>query len=218
MSQVDQPAPNLDVAEWVQGEASNIDHERGNVILILVFQVNCPGCFVGGFPEVIEVHQKFRGRPLKVWGLATAFEDHSLNNLENVKRLVHRGEVVGATLSYLQQANLLQAGRLSFPIPFPIAWDRVVKREGEVTAEEIENFLVRDFPNHEAMPGHMVNQVKSQVKNYLARKQYDAKTFDQYALQGTPSSILIDKQGILRHKLFGSSLRLDGYVEPLLDE
>ena len=39
-------APNLKVAEWIQGMPTNIDKEIGNVILIEVFQVNCPGCFL----------------------------------------------------------------------------------------------------------------------------------------------------------------------------
>ncbi len=37
-------------------------------------------------------------------------------------------------------------------------------------------------------------------------------------VQGTPSSIIIDKQGIVRHKLFGSGLGLEKYIEPLLNE
>ena len=51
MPEVNQPAPNLEVAEWVQGDPSNIDQERGKVILIEVIQVNCPGCFISGLPE-----------------------------------------------------------------------------------------------------------------------------------------------------------------------
>jgi len=46
MPQVNEPAPNLFVDEWVQGEPSDIDREQGNVLLIEVFQVNCPGCFI----------------------------------------------------------------------------------------------------------------------------------------------------------------------------
>lgn len=218
MSQVNQPAPNLDVAEWVQGEASNIDRERGNLILVMVFQVNCPGCFVGGLPEVLAVHHKFQGQPLKIWGLATAFEDYRFNNLENLKKLAHTGEVVGETLACLQNSGMLQNGRLTFSIPFPLAWDRLVKRQGGATPEEIEAFLARDFPDYQDMPGHTLNAVKTQIKQYLEKKEYDASTFNRYGLRGTPSTILIDKQGILRHKLFGSGLNLSDLIEPLLNE
>ena len=37
-------APNLEVSTWVQGKPTNIDEKRGNVVLVEVFQVNCPGC------------------------------------------------------------------------------------------------------------------------------------------------------------------------------
>ena len=74
-SQTNQPAPNLEIEKWFQGRPSNVDQEKGNVLLISVFQVNCHGCFLYGIPESIEVHESFQGQPLKVWGLATAFED-----------------------------------------------------------------------------------------------------------------------------------------------
>lgn len=218
MPPVEEPAPNLDVAEWVQGEASNVDREQGRVILIEVFQVNCPGCFIGGLPEAIEVYRKFRDRPLVVWGLATAFEDFGLNTLDNLKRLVQQGEVVGATQMALLESGQLEGGRLPYTLPFPVAWDKVVKRSGEATPEEIDQFLARDFPDHENMPGYIKDQVKSQIKTYLSRKQYDARTFDRYGLRGTPSSILIDKKGVLRHKLFGSGQGLETHVQQLLDE
>ena len=36
-----QPAPNLSVSTWVQGAATNLDQQRGNMVLIEVFQVDC---------------------------------------------------------------------------------------------------------------------------------------------------------------------------------
>ena len=38
-------APNLKISNWVQGLPTNIDKEKDNVILVEVFQVNCPGFF-----------------------------------------------------------------------------------------------------------------------------------------------------------------------------
>ena len=43
MPQINEPAPDLDIAEWVQGKPSNISQEKGKNIAIKVFQVNCPG-------------------------------------------------------------------------------------------------------------------------------------------------------------------------------
>ena len=72
--QANPPAPNLEIDKWVQGTPSDITQEKGNVILIFVFQINCPGCFLYGIPEAIELYESFQERPFKVWGLATAFE------------------------------------------------------------------------------------------------------------------------------------------------
>jgi hypothetical protein len=61
-------------------------------------------------------------------------------------------------------------------------------------------------------------QIEKQIREYLEKKEYDALTFDQYGLRGTPASIIIDKQGIIRHKLFGSGLDLEKHIEPLINE
>ena len=52
-------APNLIGSEWVQGKPTNIDRETGHVVLVEVFQVNCPGCFIHGIPQVVEMHSKY---------------------------------------------------------------------------------------------------------------------------------------------------------------
>lgn len=218
MPAVNQPAPNLQVAEWVQGEPSNIDQQRGRVILIAVFQVNCPGCFIGGLPEVIQTYMDYREQPLTVWGLATAFEDFRFNTLENLKKLLETGEVVGQTLASLSERDMLSMGRLQYFMPFPVAWDKVVKREGGIREGEAERWIERDFPDFAEMPDAHRNMVEGQIHDYLSQKEYDALTFDEYGLRGTPSTIIIDKQGDLRHKLFGSGLDLKQHIEPLINE
>ncbi len=52
-------ASNLIVSEWVQGKPTNIDRETGNVVLVEVLQVNCPGWFIHGNPQVVEMHCKY---------------------------------------------------------------------------------------------------------------------------------------------------------------
>jgi hypothetical protein len=218
MPAVDEPAPNIQVAEWVQGDPSNIDQERGQVILIEVFQVNCPGCFIGALPEVIQTYMTFKGRPLTVWGLATAFEDYHLNTLDNLKKLIDTGEVVGETMAMLSERDMLSMGRLQYFMPFPVAMDQIEKRTGEVKEYEVQRWIDRDFPDFKEMPELHRNQIEMQIREYLEKREYDALTFDQYGLQGTPSTIIIDKKGVVRHKLFGSSLQLEELIEPLLNE
>ena len=49
-------------------------------------------------------------------------------------------------------------------------------------------------------------------------KKYDAISFETYGLMGTPSSLLIDKKGVLRYKIFGAGQELDQKIESLLGE
>jgi hypothetical protein len=51
VAKIGSKAPNLEVSNWVQGKPTNIDKEKGNMVLVEVFQVNCPGCFLYGFPK-----------------------------------------------------------------------------------------------------------------------------------------------------------------------
>jgi hypothetical protein len=67
-------APNLSVFDWVQGKPTNFDSEIGNVVLVKVFQVNCPGYFNHENPQVVETNSKYYQRGLKVLGIAPAIE------------------------------------------------------------------------------------------------------------------------------------------------
>jgi hypothetical protein len=49
---------------------------EGNVVVIEVFQVNCPGCFLYGIPQAISIYEKYKDKNVKVLGVATAFEDY----------------------------------------------------------------------------------------------------------------------------------------------
>jgi hypothetical protein len=53
---------------------------------------------------------------------------------------------------------------------------------------------------------------------YLKGKEYSAKTFEEYAMRGTPTSLVIDKRGNLRYNLFGATGQLESIIEELLKE
>ena len=113
-------APNLKVAEWIQGKPTNIDNEIGNVILIEVFQVNCPGCFIYGIPGAIKIYRNYNNKGVNVLGIATAFEDFDKNTLDNLKLLLLTGEVIGETRKALGQygQELVEENKLPYKIPF----------------------------------------------------------------------------------------------------
>ena len=93
-------APKIKVSEWVQGRPL-ILLKRGEIVVAEVFQVNCPGCFLYGL-EIINIYNRYQGEAIRIFGLATAFEDYDKNTLSNLKMLVSTGEVIGETLKALQ--------------------------------------------------------------------------------------------------------------------
>jgi thiol-disulfide isomerase/thioredoxin len=212
-------APNLAVSTWVQGKPTNIEEERGNVVLIEVFQVNCPGCFLYGIPEAIEIYRKYRDGGVTVLGLATAFEDFDKNNLENLQKLVTTGEVVGETYRAFSSSGQLSGGnKLPYKIPFPVATDVLVKDSGPLTQSKIMDFIEANIPNFRSYTEEDRQVVIERVKHYLKSKEYSAKTFEEYSLRGTPSTILVDRKGLLRGTYFGSNGFLQGAVEELIRE
>jgi thiol-disulfide isomerase/thioredoxin len=212
-------APNLQVSAWVQGKPTNIDKEKGNVVLVEVFQVNCPGCFIYGIPEAIDIYKKYKHKGLTVLGMATAFEDYDKNTLENLQKLVTTGEVIGETYRALVQYGQLKDGnKLPYKIPFPVGFDLLNKENGQMTDSKVMDFIEANIPDFRSYSEKDRQVLIERVKQYLRTKQYSAKTFEDYALRGTPSSILVDRKGILRSTFFGSNDFLEGAVEELLKE
>lgn len=212
-------APNLEVSNWVQGKPTNIDKEKGNVVLVEVFQVNCPGCFLYGIPEAIELYKKYSDKGLTILGIATAFEDFDKNNLQNLEKLVTTGEVVGETYRALAQYGQLKDGnKLPYKIPFPVGMDMLKKESGQLTDSKIMDFIETNVPDFRSYSEKDRQVLVERVKQYMRSKEYSAKTFEEYALRGTPSSILVDRKGILRSMYFGSNGVLEGAIEELLNE
>lgn len=212
-------APNLEISTWVQGKPTNIDKERGNVVLVEVFQVNCPGCFLYSMPEAIDSYRKYKDKGLSVLGLATAFEDFDKNNLENLQRLVSTGEVIGETYrAFSNSGQLSGENKLPYKIPFPVAMDMLVKHSGTLSHSKVMDFIEANIPSFRSYAEKDRELVIERVKQYLKSKEYSAKTFEEYTLRGTPSAILVDRKGVLRGTYFGSNGFLEGAVEELIRE
>jgi len=219
VAKIGSKAPNLEVSSWVQGKPTNIDKEKGNVVLVEVFQVNCPGCFLNGIPEAIDIHKKYKDRGLTVLGMATAFEDFDKNNLQNLEKLVTTGEVIGETYRVLAQYGQLRDGnKLPYKIPFPVGMDLLKKESDSLTESKIMDFIEANVPDLRSYSEKDRQVLIERVKQYMRSKEYSAKTFEGYALRGTPSSILVDRKGVLRSTFFGSNGVLEGAIEELLKE
>jgi thiol-disulfide isomerase/thioredoxin len=212
-------APNLNVSEWVQGKPTNIDKEKGNVVVVEVFQVNCPGCFMYGIPEAIELHNKYGDSGVTVLGMATAFEDYDLNTIDNLKKLVTTGEVVGETYKALSQYGQLKNGKtLPYKIPFPVGMDMLKQESAQLSESKVMDFIESNIPDFRSYSEKDKQVLVGRVKDYLKNKKYSAKTFEEYSMRGTPTSLVIDKKGNLRQNLFGATGQLEFIVQQLLNE
>jgi len=219
MAQLGQKAPNFGVSKWVQGMPTNIDQEKDRIVIVEVFQVNCPGCFLYGIPEAINVYNKYKDQGVRVLGIATAFEDFDKNTLENLELLANTGEVIGETKKALAQyGKIVDGNKLPYKIPFPLAMDNLTKETGEPSQEKMLEFIKSQIPNFEEQPQNYRDEIFARVRQYFKSKEYSAETFERFSLRGTPSVIVVDRNGILRDVSFGQMGHLEPLVQSLLKE
>jgi hypothetical protein len=96
--------------------------------------------------------------------------------------------------------------------------DSLKKESNALTERTVMDFIesnVRDFSSFSESDKLVLIK---RVKEYLKTKQYSAETFEEYGLRGTPSSILIDKNGIVRQINFGANGSVDAMVKDLVKE
>lgn len=213
---IGQAAPDIKVQHWVQGEPANFSSLGGHVVLVEVFQVNCPGCFLHALPEVIRLHTAYKDKGLVVIGLATAFEDFDKNTLDNLELLIKTGEMIGDPLQQLGKSGLLNKNKLDYSLPFAVGMDKLVENNEELTDSVIEDFICTQLPEYPQWPEQRKAEIFDKARNYLESKTHKALTFETYQLQGTPSSILVDQQGILRDISFGWANHLEPMIKDLL--
>jgi hypothetical protein len=219
IARIGSKAPNLIVSAWFGGKPTNIEQEKGNIMLVEVFQVNCPGCFMYGIPDAIHIHQKYGKNGVKVIGLATAFEDYDKNTVDNLKLLLDRQEVIGDTRNALgQSGQVLYGKRLPYKIPFPVAVDSLKKETHQVAKNRAISLIESSTLDLSSFDEKYKLMLIERVQKYFESKQYYPETFEEYGLQGTPSTILIDKKGRLRHVTFAQYRSHQSMVEELLKE
>lgn len=217
--QIGVKAPNIHVSDWVQGLPTNIDKNIGKVILVEVFQVNCPGCFMYALPSSIQIYKKYSRDDVIVLGLATAFEDYDKNTLDNLRLLLTSGEVIGDTLNALRQyGQLIENNKLPYKIPFPVGMDILKRMERNFSDNYVIDFMEGNIENYNSYPDSEKKIIFERVKHYLRNKEYSAMTFETYRLQGTPSMIVVDRKGILRNVSFGANNFLPNLIDQLVNE
>lgn len=73
------PAPELRVTRWFNTEKPlALDDLRGRVVVLLAFQMLCPGCVARSIPLAQRLEATFDRRDLAVVGVHTVFEHHDV--------------------------------------------------------------------------------------------------------------------------------------------
>ena len=107
---------------------------------------------------------------------------------------------------------------LTYSIPFPVGMDKLLKEKLPIDEKKIMKVVNANIPDFDLYHQKDKEQIISRVKSYLETKPYSPLTFEEYSLRGTPSTIFIDKKGILRETTFGSTGLMSATIEKLLSE
>lgn len=194
-------------AEILQG-----DFTPASLNLLLVFQVNCSGCFLYALPLAAKLNEVYKNR-IKVLGLSTAFEDLELNTRDNTKRLLESGELVGEPLRIFS-GN----GYKKYPIPitFPVAYDLVLPPDQFVSSAFIEELWERENTSGDQTGANKEKWMENMARFQLETYEKVGFSFAANVMQGTPTWILFDKELDILYSWFGH--KSEEEVEGILDE
>ena len=168
--------------------------------LLLVFQVNCPGCFIYAIPMTTQLFKRYKSEDLNILGLSTAFEDFEYNTIENTRLLLQEKQLVGETKKEFKKQML---DKYPMEIPFPVAFDllgnvREIFKEQEIISLTKSIMKSREFPD---------NVIKKDTFNlihtHLLSQDILPYTFTLNQLPGTPSWILFDSKCTILKSWFG---------------
>ncbi|MEQ9366651.1 MAG: hypothetical protein RIF32_20595 [Leptospirales bacterium] len=204
----------LEYSEIISGDRADFSPlNRAKRSLLLVFQVNCPGCFMYALPIAAGLHRDLISADVRILGLSTAFEDFDLNTPENTRALVQEKRLVGEARRVLAGQGLNQA---PFDLEFPIAFDRL-KPPGEFSAQVFQR-LAEAQPGFDAQaPEQRPDFIERVHKHYIKQPVLPA-TFTMNLLPGTPSWIVFDESGQILFQDFGQPRDLNAMLASLLPE
>ncbi len=164
--------------------------------LALLFQVNCPGCFIYALPVFNQLYKKYKEQ-LGMVALSTAFEDYELNSKENTELLVNHGVLIGETKKALnEQGN----EKLPYELHFPIGMDAILQSDQK---EELVETICSIDPNFQIWSEYDQNLLRKKVLIYLSNQQKTSLTFTANQFKGTPTIVLFNEQNELLHSWFG---------------
>lgn len=104
--------PNLTIADWRIAEwipshgetlkrTPDAESLRGRVVVVLAFQMLCPGCVANALPLAMRAHRLFPRERVAILGMHTVFEHHDAMTPTALRAFMHE-----------------------YRVPFPVAVDR----------------------------------------------------------------------------------------------
>ena len=82
--------PELQVEAWLNtGKALSLAKLKGRVVVVLAFQMLCPGCVSHALPQARKLAERFDEDEVAVIGLHTVFEHHQVMSIEALKAFNH---------------------------------------------------------------------------------------------------------------------------------
>src|SRR5439155_22981790 len=104
--------------------------------------------------------------------------------------------VIGETYRTLAQYGQLKDGnKLPYEMPFQVGMDLQKKESSQLTDGKIMGFINANVLDLRSYTEKDLKMLVERVEQYLRSKEYSAKTFEEYALPGAPSTILVDRKG-----------------------
>ena len=145
--------PELQTTRWLgANEPITLAALKGRVVVLVAFQMLCPGCIEHGLPQARKLRQRFKDSEVAVIGLHTVFEHHKVMTPEALAVFQHEyrwpfpigidqpdGDSVPKTMAAYQMQGT--------PTLF---WADGTRTEGFATRPVIEDRLARTSP--EAKP------------------------------------------------------------------
>ncbi len=174
--------------------------------LMLVFQVNCPGCLSQALPQLDALQKRFP--ELNCFGLSTAFEDFALNTLENTQKLLHEGRLPLASARYFSR---LGHAVLPYSINVPVLMDRFA---GPDQIDDLYQAITKTLSDT-GLNQSVTDQTRQLISQRLQSVLCSGRTFLNNQFQGTPSWVLFDDQMEIVDQWFGH--RPLAWVESLVE-
>lgn len=171
--------PELQIERWINTKAPpSLAALRGRVVVVLAFQMLCPGCVSHALPQAKKLNQCFNSDEVAVIGLHTVFEHHDAMTVTALEAFVHE-----------------------YRWPFPIAADKANGRALPLTMDAYEmrgtpTLLL--FDRQGRLRRHYLGQVDdirlaSEIMG-LAIEARDAPREASIAIERTMAAVLIDPQ------------------------